>query len=182
VTDEGFDLEAAIQVLQRTPEVLAALLRGLDRTWIDLDAGDGSWSPFDIVGHLIHGEKTDWIPRARIILEHGTSKTFEPFDRFAQLEVNRGKTMENLLDELADLRRANLEVLRGMELSGQDLERRGRHPELGEVSLSELLATWVTHDLNHLAQIVRTMARRNAREVGAWRQYLRILEGADNSS
>jgi hypothetical protein len=168
-------LQDGVEILARTPWVLSALLDGLSEGWGSGDEGPETWSPFDVVGHLIHGEKTDWIPRARIILEHGTSRTFEPFDRVAMLATSRDRTLEQLLEEFARLRQRNLEELAALGLTDDDLERRGMHPELGEVTLGQLLSTWVTHDLGHLAQVSRTMARQYKGEVGAWREYLPVL-------
>lgn len=164
----AFDLEQGRQILARTPRVLRAYLGGLSVDWTDTRESDGSWSPFDVVGHLIHGEKTDWIPRAKIILEHGESKPFVPFDRFAQEKESEGKGLGELLDEFEALRLRNLETLDALELTGEDLDKRGTHPELGAVTLRELLATWVVHDLTHLAQISRVMARRYSTDVGPW--------------
>jgi len=170
-----FQLDDAAQLLSRTPHTLRALLDGVPDEWARANEGPSTWSPFDVVGHLIHGEKTDWIPRARIILERGASATFEPFDRFAQLATSGGKTLENLIDEFAALRAQNLDQLRAWRLTPADLGRAGTHPEFGRVTLGELLATWATHDLGHLAQIARTMARQYDGHVGPWRKYLRIL-------
>jgi hypothetical protein len=170
-----FDLIQAVAVLKRTPGVLDAKLRGLPEEWIYADDGPGTWSPFDVVGHLIHGEKTDWIPRTRIILAQGPEPRFEPFDRFAQEEESRGKTPEHLLAEFASLRAGNLKILRGFGLKAKHLEWRGIHPDFGPVTLAQHLTTWVVHDLDHLAQIDRTMARRWRDEAGPWRAYLPIL-------
>jgi hypothetical protein len=170
-----FDLESGLQVLERTPTVLAALLRDLDEEWINAAEGPDTWSAFDIVGHLIHGERTDWMERTRRILEHGLTEPFDPFDRFAQFEESRGKSMTNLLSEFGNLRRENIEALRGLGLGERELGLRGTHPELGEVTLGQLLATWVTHDLGHIAQVARVMAKRNKSEVGAWAEYLSVL-------
>jgi hypothetical protein len=169
------DLARAIAVLERTPAALAGLLSGLDETWTHANEGPGTWSPFDVVGHLIHGERTDWIPRLRIVLELGESRPFDPFDRFAQLEANRGKSIGDLLDEFAGLRAASLDALRSLRLSSAHLARTGTHPALGRVTASELLATWVVHDLNHLSQIARAMAHTLRDDVGPWREYLPIL-------
>ena len=177
-----FHLDETLEVLERTPTALDGLLRGLSDAWATVDEGPETWSPFDIVGHLVHGEETDWVPRARIIVEHGETRPFEPFDRFAQLERFRGWTLEHLLERLAELRRANLETVRGWRLTEKQLSLRGRHPELGPVTLRQLLATWSVHDLNHIGQIVRVMARRFTDEVGAWRQYLSILSPCSGSS
>jgi hypothetical protein len=136
----------------------------------------GTWSPFVVVGHLIHGEKTDWIPRAKIILENGSSQAFEPFDRFAQLQENKGKSLEQLLEELAILRKQNLIELKKFNLSSEDLTKSGIHPELGSVTLAELLSTWVVHDLGHIVQIARCMSKQYAIQVGPWGEYLTVLK------
>ena len=132
------DLDDAIQLLGSTPDTLWVMLEGLPEEWTSSNEGPDTWSPFDVVGHLIHGEETDWIPRARVILEHGEAKVFEPFDRFAQLDDSKGKSMNELLDEFADLRAENLEALEGMKLTEDDLERTGQHPEFGRVTLRQL--------------------------------------------
>jgi hypothetical protein len=170
-----YRLDDALEILARTPGTLSALLRDLPAPWAKATEGPHTWSPYDVVGHLIHGERTDWIPRARIILEHGEDRTFEPFDRFAQFESSKGRPLEELLDEFAALREANLETLTGWSLSAADLDRTGRHPELGRVTLRQHLSTWVAHDLGHLAQVARAMARQYADAVGPWKAYLRIL-------
>jgi hypothetical protein len=169
------ETHSANELLQRTPATLRAMLSGLGDDWGHGNYGEDTFSPFDVVGHLIHGEKTDWIPRARIILEHGTARPFEPFDRYAQFEESRGKSLANLLDEFERLRAANLATLRDMRLTPADLSRRGMHPALGEVTLAQLLATWAAHDLNHIAQIARCLATQYVDAVGPWRQYLSIL-------
>ncbi len=171
-----FDLDQAVEVLRRTPRTLRALLQGLPAGWTSNNEGPDTWSPFDVVGHLVHGEKTDWIGRARIILEHGEGRTFEPFDRFAQFRDSAGKSLEDLLDEFEELRAGNLDTLRGFELTPEQLELRGRHPGLGVVTLGQLLATWAAHDLGHVAQITRVMAKQYAGEVGPWRAYLSVLK------
>ena len=140
--------------------------------------GGDTWSPFDVIGHLIHGERTDWVPRVKIILEHGDARAFDTFDRFAQFAASEGRTLDSLLDEFARLRRDNLKELASLRLSDADLDRRGRHPAFGSVTLRQLLATWVAHDLDHVAQIARTLARQYADEVGPWRAYLRVISGA----
>jgi hypothetical protein len=170
-----FQVDRAIEILSSTPSTLNALLRNVSSEWLMQNEGPNTWSPFDVVGHLIHGEETDWIPRARIILEQGESRPFEPFDRVAMFEKSRGKDIVELLDRFRDLREANLRELKQMNLTAEMLERRGRHPELGVVTLRQLLATWVAHDLDHLAQIVRVMAKQYRHEVGPWHQYLSIL-------
>jgi len=170
-----FDLASAQGILQRTPSTLASLVGDLPEAWVLQTEGAGTWNIFDIVGHLIHGERTDWIPRARIILEDGTSKPFEPFDRFAQFEASRGKSLNQLLDEFADLRGRNLAELAGFRLAPEQLALQGRHPELGVVTLGQLLSTWVVHDLDHLVQVARVLAKCHSEEVGPWRAYLRVL-------
>jgi hypothetical protein len=176
-TRHAFSVNEAVAILARTPATLDALLRGLPDTWIVANEGDKTWSPFDVVGHLIHGERTDWIPRVRIILADGEARAFDKFDRFAQFAVSKDRPLPALLDELALLRRQNLEELRALKLTDDDLERRGRHPELGVVTLRQLLSTWVAHDLDHIVQISRVLARQYSDEVGPWRAYLRIISG-----
>jgi hypothetical protein len=172
-----FVLAEAIAMLQRTPIVIDALLRGLPDDWVTADEGVGTWSPFDVVGHLIHGERTDWIPRARIILDHAESRAFDRFNRSAQFSESQGKTLSELLDEFAMERRRNLNQLTAMQLTNEDLDRRGRHPELGVVTFRQLLATWVAHDLDHIMQIARVLGRQYSDEVGPWRAYLRVISG-----
>ena len=171
-----FDLSNAIQVLERTPLSFRALLSGLTEAWTTPNEGPETFSAFDNLGHLIHGERTDWIPRARLILEQGTNRRFESFDRFAQYRESRGKTLAQLLDEFASLRAENLSTLRGWNLSERQLALEGEHPSLGPVTLSQLLATWVAHDLGHLAQTARVMAKQYREAVGPWRQYLPVLD------
>lgn len=171
-----FQIEDGIAVLERTPGTLRALLGGLPESWTAPNEGPETWSPFDIVGHLIHGERTDWIARARIILEQGERTPFEPFDRYAQFEASRGRSLGELLDTFADLRARNLDTLRGWKLADAQLELRGEHPELGRVTLRQLLATWVAHDLGHVAQITRTMAKQYREAVGPWRAYLPVMD------
>jgi hypothetical protein len=170
-----FDLEEAMAALSRTPAALKAMLSGLPRNWTENNEGPETWSPYDVIGHLIYGERVDWIPRAKIILEHGEARPFDPFDRFAQFEESKGKTLGELLEEFAALREQNLATLREMKIGAGDFEKTGRHPALGKVTLKELLATWVTHDLDHIAQIARTMAKQYATEVGPWQAYISIL-------
>ncbi len=170
-----FDLDNGVSVLERTPRVIDAMLRGLPDAWVRATEGGETWSPFDVVGHLIHGEKTDWIPRARRILEDGERRAFDPFDRFAQLKASIGRTLESLLDEFAALRAEGLRALRAWKLTPERLALRGNHPELGSVTLGQLLATWVTHDLDHVGQIVRVMAKQYTVAVGPWAAYLRVV-------
>lgn len=176
------NLQDTISLLTRTPAALNALLRDLPETWTLGNEGENTWSPFDIIGHLIHGERTDWMPRARMILQFGESRTFEPFDRWAQAQESQGKSLGQLLDEFAGLRSENLQGLRALNLRQEDLERRGRHPALGVVTLSQLLATWAAHDLTHLHQISRVMAHQYRETVGPWSRYLGVLQCAGHSS
>jgi hypothetical protein len=172
-----FVMHEAVAILARTPATVDALLRGLPDGWIAANEGGETWSPFDVVGHLIHGERTDWVPRARIIVEQGEARAFDKFDRLAQFRESNGRPLASLLDEFASLRRENLRELDAMRLTDADLDRRGRHPELGIVTLRQLLSTWVAHDLDHVVQISRVLARQYSDEVGPWRAYLRIISG-----
>jgi hypothetical protein len=171
-----FDLANGVAVLQRTPGVLRATLGELPAAWVDANEGPETWSPFVIVGHLIHGERTDWIPRARIILDQGADRRFTPYDRFAQFRESDGKSLGVLLDEFDDLRRRNLATLREWRLTDSQLELTGEHPEFGQVTLRQLLATWVAHDLGHIAQIARVMAKQYRDAIGPWRAYLPIMD------
>ncbi|MEQ8534199.1 MAG: DinB family protein [Imperialibacter sp.] len=171
-----FDLEKAIEVLERTPGVLNTLLDGLSADWISTNEGGESWSAYDVVGHLTHGEKTDWIPRAEIILSSVADKHFQPFDRFAQMGESGKKTLQQLLHEFSSLRKGNIERIRAMGISDEDLAKTGIHPAFGEVTLAQLLATWVAHDLNHIGQIVRVITKQYKAEVGPWVEYLRIMQ------
>jgi hypothetical protein len=176
-TRRPFDLSEATALLARTPGTLDALLRELPPAWLVAHEGGESWSPTDVVGHLIHGERTDWMPRARLIHEHGDSVAFPPFDRLAQHHESAGKALPALLDEFASLRETNLRDLLAMGLDAGSLDRPGRHPALGAVTLRQLLATWVAHDLDHLMQVARVLATQYSDEVGPWRAYLRIISG-----
>jgi DinB superfamily len=171
-------MEEATAILARTPATLDALLRGLPDGWIRANEGGETWSPFDVIGHLIHGEQTDWLPRTRIILERGDARPFDKFDRFAQFRGSRGRPLSELLDEFAARRAENLRQLATLALTDADLDRPGLHPELGPVTMRQLLATWVAHDFDHLVQIARVLARQYSDEVGPWRAYLRIISGA----
>ena len=171
-----FQLEHAREILKSTPSTLNALLRDLPEPWLVQNEGPDTWSPYDIVGHLIHGEETDWVPRAKIILEHGETRAFEPFDRVAMFENSKGKSIAGLLDTFAELRGNNLRELQAMNLTSDLLEKRGRHPELGVVNLRQLLSTWVVHDLGHIRQVVRVMSKQYRDAVGPWRAYLSVLE------
>lgn len=170
-----FDLDHALEMLARTPGTLRALLKDLPEGWGEAAEGEGTWCPFDIVGHLIHGEETDWIPRARIILTEGEARQFDPFDRFAQLEASKGKSMEGLLDSFGGLRAANLSTVREWNLTADQLDLTGLHPTFGVVTLRQLLSTWVVHDLGHIAQIARVMGKRYAEDVGPWKEFLPVL-------
>jgi DinB superfamily len=170
-----YHVESAIPLLERTPIALCGLLRGLPFDWTSPNEGPGTWSAFDIIGHLIHGEKTDWIPRAAIILSEQPERCFEPFDRLAQFRNSEGKTLHQLLDEFEQLRRENLKTLKSWNISEKDLEKTGIHPEFGVVTLRQHLATWVAHDLAHLAQTARVMAKQFKQEVGPWAAYLNVL-------
>lgn len=169
------NLQQTISLLTRTPATLDALLRGLPETWTLRNEGEDTWSAFDIMGHLIQGERTDWMPRAKMILQSGDSEPFEPFDRRGYVQESEGKSLEQLLDEFARLRAENLRELDALNLQQEDLDLRGRHPALGAVTLSELLATWAVHDLSHLHQISRVMAHQYHDAVGPWRAYLGVL-------
>ena len=176
------NLQDTISLLSRTPTALDALLRGLPETWTLRNEGEQTWTAFDIVGHLIHGERTDWMPRTKMILQFGKSKAFEPFDRWAQERESQGKSLEQLLDEFAHSRSTNLNELRALNLQPEDLVRRGRHPALGVVTLSQLLAAWAAHDLTHLHQISRVMAHQYREAVGPWSAYLGVLQCAGHGA
>jgi hypothetical protein len=171
----SIELNHALEVLERTPGVVRAMVGGLSEGWTGGGTED-NWRPFDIVGHLVHGEVTDWIPRARIILEHGEEKSFEPFDRLAQFELSKGRTLDELIEEFARLRSENIDTLKSWNLSEEQLRSKGMHPELGKVTLSQLLATWVVHDLTHIRQIAVSMAQKYKHDVGPWVEYLSILK------
>lgn len=175
-------LDDTIALLDRTPAVLDALLRGLPDVWTRGTEGEGTWHAFDIVAHLIHGERTDWMPRVNVMLQFGEAKTFEPFDQWGQVRESQGKTMAQLLDEFGRLRSDNLRTLRALNLQPQQLALRGSHPSLGVVSLSQLLATWAVHDLTHIHQISRVLAHQYRETVGPWVAYLGVLhcEGHSN--
>lgn len=170
-----FSLQHAILVLRATPSVLRSWLADLPDAWTSRNEGPNSWSPYDIVGHLIHGERTDWIPRLQLLLSYGESRPFTPFDRYAQFRESQGKSLHELLDTFSELRTSNLSRLASLDLTPEDLHRRGRHPELGPVTAEQLLATWVVHDLNHIGQIARVMSRQYSGAVGPWIEYLPIL-------
>jgi hypothetical protein len=171
-----FQLTHAIEVLERTPSTFRALLGGLPEAWTAANEGPETFSAFDNVGHLVHLERTDWVPRARIILAQGAERRFSPVDRFAQKHESQGKSLAQLLDEFARLRAGNLEIVRGWGLSDDQLALEGEHPALGRVTLRQLLATWVAHDLGHVAQTARVLAKQYRDEVGPWRAYLPVLD------
>jgi uncharacterized damage-inducible protein DinB len=170
-----YQYEQAVEILQRTPTTLTALLRGLPEAWTTSTAGPGTWSAYDVVGHLLHADETDWITRARIILEHGEQRPFESFDRTAMFEQSRGLSLDHLLAAFEQVRAQNLATLSEWHLTPEQLSRTGTHPTLGTVTLSQLLATWVVHDLNHIGQMVEVMSHQYAEAVGPWRVYLAIL-------
>ena len=171
-----FQLDLALEILGRTPDTLRALLKGLSDAWVKINEGDDTWSAYDVVGHLIHGEYTDWIPRAGIILTEGGEHPFEPFDRFAMFQESQGKSLDELLDTFERARAESLSNLHSFQLSTNDLKKTGIHPELGVVTLEQLLATWVVHDLSHIAQIAEVMARQYRDGVGPWKAYLPVVQ------
>jgi hypothetical protein len=176
------DLHNTLSLLTRTPAALNALLRDLPEVWTLRNEGENTWNAFDVVGHLIHAERTNWLPRVRMVLQLGEAQTFGPFDRWGMVRETEGKSLEQLLDEFAHLRAENLDQLRALNLQEADLVRHGRHPALGVVTLSELLATWVTHDLTHLHQISRVMAHQYREAVGPWSAYLGVLGCSGHSA
>ena len=170
-----FELSKSLEILEKTPKVLDVLLIGLSYDWIHNNEGENTWSPYNIVGHLNFGEKTDWMVRIKLILEESENKLFEPFDRFAQLQENQEKPISHLISEFKELRENNLNELKALKISKEDLGRTGIHPEFGEVNLRQLISTWAVHDLGHIAQISRVMAKQYKNEVGPWINYLGIL-------
>jgi hypothetical protein len=176
-----YKFDEAINILRRTPATLRALLQNLPDEWLRADEGPETWSPFDVMGHLIHGEKTDWIPRARMILQHGDTRAFEPFDRFAMFEESKGKSLDDLLAEFERLRSESLRQFEELNVTPELLSKRGLHPELGAVTLSQLLSTWVVHDLGHIGQIIRVMSMQYREAVGPWKAYLPILSIKENT-
>ncbi len=171
-----FRLDQSIEILRTTPRVIEAYLSTLSKSWIKNNEGEGTWSPYDILGHLIFGEKTDWMKRIKIVLSDSDNKEFEPFDRFAQLQEDQSRPIETLIQEFKDLRKKNLDELASLNITEKDLSRIGIHPELGEITLKQLLATWAVHDLGHIAQISRVMAKQYVKEVGPWVEYLSFLK------
>lgn len=171
----NFSLQKSIEVLERTPGVLTAMLSGLPDEWIKSNEGPGTWSPYDVVAHYIHCEITDWVPRMDIILSDGPDKKFKPFDPSGH-DGNKGKSLTDLLKEFSDLRKKNVNYLRSKQLTGNDLRKTGIHPKFGEVTLAQLLSTWTAHDLNHIAQVSRVMAKQYKEDVGPWIEFLRVLK------
>ena len=170
-----FDLAKSIEILERTPVIIESMLKGISDEWTHKNEGRGTWSVYDIVGHLVHGEKTDWIVRTEIILSDNADKKFIPFDRFAQYRVNKGKSLQILIADFKTLRKKNLSKLRLKKIKTADLSKQGIHPDFGRVTLKQLLSTWVVHDLNHIAQIARVISKQYKKEVGPWSEYLPIL-------
>ena len=170
-----FDLDHSVDLLRRTPATLLELLGDLHEAWSRATEGPETFSPFDVVGHLIDGEETDWIPRARIILARGPNPVFEPYDRFRHRGRNAERSLPSLLQEFAQLRAANLELLQSWHLTEVDLDLPGAHPSLGRVTLRQLLAAWVVHDLGHIAQVARVMAKQYREEIGPWVPYLPVV-------
>ncbi len=168
-------LEQTLEILDRTPATLRVILEGLSADWSQTNGDRDSWSAYDVIGHLIQGEESNWMPRAEMILRDGESRSFEPFDRFAMFERSKDKSLEQLLDTFALLRRQNIAKIRAMNLTSAQLELRGTHPELGVVTLRQLLATWVVHDLNHIGQVIEAMSKRYSEAVGPWKVFLPIL-------
>lgn len=169
-----FDLGESIMVLERTPVSIKSLLGGLSERWTHQNEGGDTWSPFDVVGHLIHGERTDWIPRTKQILFE-ENKAFKPFDRFAQFEESKNRTLSSLLLEFERLRAENLSELKSFGITDEDLNKEGIHPEFGNISLRQLLSAWVVHDLGHIVQVSRVMAKNYKEETGPWPKYLKVL-------
>ena len=170
-----YSLERSYEILDRTPVVLQDLLSGLPDDWVMPNEGPETFSPYDVIGHLVHGEKTDWTVRTKMILEFGNTKTFEKYDRFAQYEESKGKSLQQLLDEFAAIRKENMVWFKSLNLTEDDLDKQGLHPVLGDVTLRHLLATWVVHDLTHIVQITRVMAKQYKSEMGPWTEFFRIL-------
>lgn len=171
-----YSLERSYEILDRTPAVLQSLLAGLPDDWVMPNEGPETYSPYDVVGHLIHGEKTDWTARTKMILKYGNTQTFVRWNREAMYEESMGKTLQQLLDEFAAIRKENMVWFKGLNLTEDDLDKKGMHPVLGDVNLRNLLATWVVHDLTHIAQITRVMAKQYKSEMGPWPEFFRILQ------
>lgn len=172
----NFALNKSLEILERTPKVLEVLLKDLSQEWIMNNEGEDTWSAYDIVGHFLHGEKTDWLTRTKIILATEGNKTFAPFDRFAQFTESKGKDLNQLLKEFKEARNENLKKLKALSLSENDLDKKGIHPAFGDVTLQQLLSTWTVHDLAHMSQINRVLAKQYKENVGPWVEYLSILK------
>ena len=170
-----YSIERSIEILERTPAVLNSMLSGIDDDWVMNNEGPETFSPYDVIGHLVHGEKTDWTARTKMILEFGDTKTFVPWNRFAQYEESKGKTLQELLDEFMAIRKENMDWFKSLQLTEADLDKKGMHPKLGPVTLRNLLATWVVHDLTHIAQVARVMAKQYKDDMGPWPEFFRIL-------
>lgn len=170
-----FDPQCALEILERTPSTLRTMLSGISEPWYSNNEGGETWSPYDVIGHLVHGERTDWMTRMEICLSDGPDKQFAPFDRFAQFHESKGKSLEQLLTEFETARKGNLDLWKAKNLSPEDYHKTGVHPAFGEVTLAQLVSTWAVHDLNHIAQVSRVMAHQYKSEVGPWVEYLRIL-------
>jgi hypothetical protein len=172
----NFSFNKSIEILERTPKVLELMLENLSDEWTMNNEGADTWSPFDIVGHLLHGEQTDWMTRTKTILRDSEDKAFKPFDRFAQLEESKGKTINQLLKQFKQAREENLKILKALNISEKDLDKTGIHPKFGDVTLRQLLSTWTVHDISHIAQIARVMCKQYKDAVGPWTEYLSILQ------
>ena len=170
-----YNINKALEILKQTPKTLSTFLSNLSDEWIYCNEGGETWSAYDIIGHLIHGEKTDWTSRLKLMYYEGEIQTFTPFDRFAQFENSKGKTLKQLLEEFTELRKRNIDFVLSLNITKLDFDKKAIHPDLGEVSLKQLLATWTVHDLGHIAQISRIMAKQYKHEVGPWKKYLSIL-------
>lgn len=170
-----YNVKTSIEILERTPVVLESLLKGISKDWHTPNEGPDTWSAYDVMGHLIHGEATDWIARMEIILSNKEEKTFTPFDRFAQFRESKSKSLANLISEFKKLRKKNIAILKKKKLKDDDLKKTGIHPKFGTVTLGQLLSTWTVHDLGHIAQITRVMAKQYSEEVGPWKEFLPIL-------
>jgi uncharacterized damage-inducible protein DinB len=171
----NFSLDKTIEILEKTPDAISQLTHGLSTAWIKTNEGENTWSVFDVVGHLLHGDKTDWINRIKIILSESGDKHFEPFDRFAQFETSKGKTCEQLVNEFRTIRKENLDTLKSLNITEKDFMKTGIHPTFGTVTLQQLLATWLVHDLDHISQITRIMAKQYKEETGPWIAFLKII-------
>ena len=171
-----FSIHQSIEILERTPVVLQHLLENLSAEWTVNNEGGDTWSAYDVLGHLIHGDKTDWLPRAELVLSENVEKRFQPFDRFAQFENSKGKTLKQLLHDFEEVRNTSIERLKSLNITERDLEKTAVHPTFGEVTLSQLLSTWIVHDLDHISQIARVMAKQYKNEVGPWIEFLKILK------